>query len=135
MIDTRVVKDCSGTINLCETFCYDWTVSVPLETGKVLKNIERKENSKNKFIAYFTDDTSVEFNSTHSVSFGEIIDNELVVYTTDKALRQVETQILYDNCVVDIIKGYNDGKPYARYTYTETAIPHEGFEDSSEEIE
>ena len=135
MIDTRVVKDCSGTIDLCGTFCYDWTVDVPVEEGKVLSYIEPKEGSEGKFIAYFTDETNIEFSSAHTVSFGEIIDNTLIVYTTDKALRQVETQTLYDNCVIDVIEGYNDGKPYARYTYIEVAIPHEDFEDSSGEIE
>ena len=134
MIDTRVVKDCSGTIDLCGTFCYDWTVDVPVEEGKVLSHIEPKEDSKGKFIAYFADETSIEFSSAHAVSFGEIIDDTLVVYTTDKALRQVETQILYDNYVIDVIEGYNDGKPYSRYNYVEVAIPHDDLEDSSEEI-
>ena len=135
MIDTRVVKDCSGTIDLCATFCYDWVINIPLEEEKILDRIEPKENDKNAYVAYFTDDTKVDFNSIHSVSFGEIIDGELTVYITDKALKQVETQILYDNCVIDVIEGYNGGKPYARYTYIEIAIPHEDFEDSSGEIE
>ena len=62
MKDTRVVKDESGQIDLCETFS--------------------TENFK---------------------------------------LRQEETGIVYGSSVIDTIAGYDEqGKPYSRYTYTET---------------
>lgn len=65
MIDTRVVKDASGTISLCETF---------------------------------TDDEN-------------------------KVLKQVETGIIYDSSVIDVIEGFVDGKPYSRYKYIEVDKP------------
>lgn len=67
MIDTRVVKDESGTVDLCETFT---------------------TNSK-------------------------------------KVLKQVETGVIYDKSVIDVIEGFNDDKPYSRYTYEEVNKPVE----------
>ena len=62
MIDTKVVKDISGIVDLCKTF---------------------------------TDDET-------------------------KVLKQVETGIVYGSSVVDLIKDYNGGKPFSRFTYVET---------------
>lgn len=67
MIDTKVVKDESGTIDLCETF---------------------------------TDDKT-------------------------KILKQVETNIIYGEFVIDIIAGFNGDKPYSRYTYEEVDKPED----------
>lgn len=58
--------------------------------------------------------------------------NELVRTYSDERykLKQEETEIIYNSSVVDVIEGYSeDGKPYSRYTYTETGIK----EDPSEE--
>lgn len=61
MIETKIVKDYGGTVDLCKTF---------------------------------TDDEN-------------------------KVLKQVETGFIYGNSVIDVIKGFNDGKPYSRFNYVE----------------
>lgn len=40
--------------------------------------------------------------------------------TENKKLLQKETGFVYGASVVDIIGGYNNGKPYAPFTYEET---------------
>lgn len=43
-------------------------------------------------------------------------------YSTENfKLKQEETGIVYGSSVIDVIEGYDDdGKPFSRYTYTET---------------
>lgn len=51
--------------------------------------------------------------------------------TENFKLRQEETGIVYGSSVIDVIEGYDDdGKPFSRYTYTET---DEKDEESEEE--
>lgn len=51
--------------------------------------------------------------------------------TENFKLKQEETGIVYGSSVIDVIEGYDDdGKPYSRYTYTET---DEKDEESEEE--
>lgn len=35
-------------------------------------------------------------------------------------LKQIETDVIYGSSVIDVIAGYDEGKPYSRYTYEET---------------
>lgn len=53
-------------------------------------------------------------------------------YSTENfKLKQEETDIIYGSSVIDVIEGYDDdGKPFSRYTYTET---DEKDEESEEE--
>lgn len=67
MIDTKITKDESNLVDLCETFTND--------------------------------------------------DN--------KVLKQVETGKVYGKKVVDIIQGFNNNKPYSRYTYIEINKPND----------
>lgn len=51
--------------------------------------------------------------------------------TENFKLKQEETDIVYGSSVIDVIEGYDEnGKPYSRYTYTET---DEKDEESEEE--
>lgn len=43
-------------------------------------------------------------------------------------LKQVETNIVYGSSVIDVIAGYDEGKPYSRYTYIETDEKDEPIE-------
>lgn len=44
-------------------------------------------------------------------------------------LRQVETGKVYGHSVIDVIIGYDGGKPYGRYTYIETDQQDEEEDD------
>ena len=127
MIDTRVVKDISGTVDLCKTFTYDNTLTFQINSGKVIKDIYSEEQGE--YTVIFTDNTIFNFISDKSVNHGEVIGNSLVIYTGDKVLKQVETDRVYGGAVIDLIAGYNDGKPYSRFTYMEINKGEENAEN------
>ena len=53
-----------------------------------------------------------------------------------KALRQIETGVIYTDLVVDWIQGYRGGTPFSKYTYEEVEMPMEDDEpiDDSEAL-
>ena len=121
MIDTRIVKDCLGTTDLCKTFAYDEILCYDIGQGKQIKEI-RQEFDSNNVEVIFTDDTSYSFTSDKTVNHFEIDETNLKAYVGDKVLKQVETERIY-NTAVDLIAGYNNGKPYSRFTYVEVDKP------------
>lgn len=58
-------------------------------------------------------------------------------YTDDdtKVLKQVETDRVYGQSVVDIIAGYMFKTPYSRFTYVEVDKPEEPIESPEEPTE
>lgn len=119
MIDTRVVKDESGTIDLCETFTYDEILSFEIEEGKEIKGFKPTFGKENEYIVIFTDDTTFTFETEKLIGLIEIEDDTLKVFVGEKVLKQVETNIVYGSSVIDVIEGFIDDKPYSRFTYEE----------------
>lgn len=121
MIDTRIVKDVSGQIDLCETFTYCDKLEYPyLGLNKTISDIVRIEN---RYIIYFNDETSFGFivDEGKDLQFAVIENNNLIIYLYEikTVLLQVETNTKYGDSVIDIIEGYKEGKPYSRFTYQE----------------
>lgn len=123
MIDTRVVKDCAGVKDLCKTFTYDNTLTFQTTVSKVVQNIYSKKQGE--YTVIFTDNTIFNFISDIPVNHGEVTGDNLVIYVGKKVLKQVETDRVYGGGVIDLIQGYNGGKPYSRFTYVEVETEKE----------
>ena len=75
---------------------------------------------------------------TRTVKDGRGITDLCETFSTGNfKLRQTETGIIYGSEVVDIIAGFDGGKPYSRYHYAETEEKDEPQSDepSSEDYE
>ena len=125
MIDTKIVKDYNKTIDLCETFCYDDILEVFIQSEKTIDYFEEKLESENVYTVYFEDKTETNIFSVKPISFIEVLGNVMKIYVSTKVLKQVETGIIYDNAVIDVIDSVVGNKPYSRYIYEEVDKPEE----------
>ena len=125
MIDTKIVKDYNKTIDLCETFCYDDILEVFIQSEKTIDYFEEKLESENVYTVYFEDKTETNIFSVKPISFIEVLGNVMKIYVSTKVLKQVETGIIYDNAVIDVIDSLVGNKPYSRYIYEEVDKPEE----------